>query len=318
MYRRNMARQICLIFMSSEFNDIYNQMLSVLTDKAGAIEFVVNELSLANKGSIEVRNFAKSKGVALRDELPILELDSPNILFSKLIGVNRNFKSSLELRFKIIDSIMAHFEIGNYESQSDRNLIKEFCFDKKINELVHFTKIENVRNVFDLGLNSKSYNREIAKGHKYNDLNRFDLRTNTVSLSISYPNDKMFYKYRVENRAQRWAVLRLSPAILWELECLFCPTNAANSVIVSTEDSRLRGFKALQKMFAGYRYNLRSCDPSNSQAEVLVRNHIPQSYIHDVVVEQRNDAEYLPGINVCINSDYFHNRDFALRCLLSK
>ena len=134
----------------------------------------------------------------------------------------------------------------------------------------------------DIGLNSKDYNNEISKGHIYNDTNRFDYRTHMISLSVSYPNDKMFYKYRQAQPEESWAVLEISARVLWELDCLFCPANAASSSIASATEASLSGSVALKQLFNNQPINLRACDPTDSQAEILVNSHIPKEYIQSI------------------------------------
>lgn len=303
--------------MKNERDDILRILNIILIDRDTALEFVRNELSFANKSSLVVRNFAKSSGIIIKEELPILDLDSPNILFSTLLSSVGSFQSTIELRLKIIDEIMKNHEIGNYSNVDDKDVIKAICKERGIKELIHFTKIENVRSILDIGLNSKDYNGEIAKMHNINDRERFDYRTHMISLSISYPNDKMFYRNSINNPKQKWAVLRLSPSILWELDCLFCPTNAANAAISSSNDEALSGSSALQHMFSNQSTKLRACDPTDSQAEVLVNSHIPTKYIESVLVKTECEALLDTGFNINTDSRYFHNREYALKYYFS-
>ncbi len=303
--------------MQNELEDILRILNSVLIDRDTVLEFVRNELSFANKSSLVVRNFAKSSGIVIKEDLPILDLDSPNILFSTLLSSRGSFQSTIELRLKIIDEIMKSHEIGNYSNVDDKGVIKAICKERGIKELIHFTKIENVISILDIGLNSKDYNGEIVKRHNINDRDRFDYRTHMISLSISYPNDKMFYKNRINDRSQEWAVLRLSPSILWELDCLFCPANAASSSISSANDNALSGSRALKKMFNKQTGNLRVCDPTDSQAEILVNSHIPTKYIESVVLEKETETILDTSFNINVDSGYFHNREYALKYYFS-
>lgn len=303
--------------MQNELDDILRILNIILIDRDTALEFVRNELSFANKSSLVVRNFAKSSGIVIKEDLPILDLDSPNILFSTLLSSRGSFQSTIELRLQIIDEIMKSHEIGNYSNIDDRDIIKAICKERGIKELIHFTKIENLRSILDIGLNSKDYNGEIAKRHNINDRERFDYRTHMISLSISYPNDKMFYKNRINDRSQEWAVLRLSPSILWELDCLFCPENAASSSISSANDNALSGSRALKKMFNKQIGNLRVCDPTDSQAEILVNSHIPKKYIKSVVLEQETETILDISFSINVDSGYFHNREYALKYCFS-
>ncbi|MGY8896460.1 MAG: DarT ssDNA thymidine ADP-ribosyltransferase family protein [Paraglaciecola sp.] len=303
--------------MRNELDDILKVLNLVLIDRATALEFVSKELSFANRSSLVVRNFAKLSGIKIKEEMPILDLDSPNILLSNLLSSSGTFQSTIELRLKIIDEIMKIHELGNYSNVDDKDVIKAICKERGIKELIHFTKIENVRSILDIGLNSKDYNGEVAKKHKINDRERFDYRTHMISLSISYPNDKMFYRNRINDRCQEWAVLRLSPSILWELDCLFCPLNAASAAISSANDDELSGSHALQQMFNKQTGNLRACDPTDSQAEILVNSHIPTKYIESVVLEKETKTILDTSFNINFDSGYFHNRDYALKYYFS-
>ncbi|HBF47824.1 MAG TPA: hypothetical protein DDW91_15775 [Shewanella frigidimarina] len=299
--------------MKNNLDDILNILNLVLIDRAAALDFVRNELTFANKSSLVVRNFAKSSGVQVKNELPILDLDSPNILFSNLLSAKGTFQSTIELRLKIIEEIMKNHNLGNYSNIDDKEVIKAICKERGIAELIHFTKIQNVRSILDIGLNSKDYNSEIAKKHKINDRGRFDYRTHMISLSISYPNDKMFYRNRINDHSRSSDLLRLSPSILWELDCLFCPTNAANSTVSSASDETLSGSCALQKLFNKQSEELRACDPYDSQAEVLVNSHIPKKYIESVVIQMETEALLDANFNVNVDSGYFQNRKYALK-----
>lgn len=78
--------------MQNEIEDIFRILNSVLIDRDTALEFVRNELSFANKSSLVVRNFAKSSGIKIKEEIPILDLDSPNILLSNLLSSSGTFQ----------------------------------------------------------------------------------------------------------------------------------------------------------------------------------------------------------------------------------
>lgn len=122
----------------------------------------------------------------------------------------------------------------------------------------------------------------------------------------------MFYRYRKSDPSQQWAILSISPSVLWELDCLFCPTNAASYSVSSANDSMLSGRQALEKMFANQTDKQRVCYPHDSQAEVLVINHIPSKYIRAIYVEEKTDFLSDLELDVMINKFYFQNRNFAL------
>lgn len=298
--------------MHRNFEKIFNIINLMLPDKNTALEFVTNELSLATKSSLVVRNFAKSSGITVVDEPPLIDLDSPNIVLSNLLAPLSAYQSIIELRLQLIEEVMKYHGLGKYGNQDSKERIRDICRERNITELIHFTKVQNVRSILDIGLNSKDYNGEIAKKHRVNDSGRFDYRTNMISLSVSYPNDKMFYKYRQIDTSQKWAVLSISPSVLWELECLFCPTNAANASISSASDESLYGFQAFERLFFQQTNKSRLCYPYDSQAEVLVNNHIPSHYIQSMIVEQKTDELAGLPLKPIVNPFYYQNREYAL------
>lgn len=288
-------------------------MFNILKNKEQAVEFVSNELIFGKKSSLEVRNFLKSSELDLKGEPKILPLDSPNIIFNNKITKIGSYHSTITIRLKIIEKIMREYEVGCYDDKERKKKIKEYCKERGIKELIHFTELKNVKSILDIGLNSKDYNSELHKKHKINDINRFDYRTHMISLSVSHPNYKMFYKYRQQNKNSNWAVLIIEPDVLWEIHCLFCKKNAASIDISSAEDKELMSLKGLKSMFSEDNF-LPSNFTTDSQAEVLVWEHIPIKYIKSVVVQNKIAADILEldSIESNIDSFYYSNRNYAL------
>ena len=85
---------------------------------------------------------------------------------------------------------------------------------KKIDAIYHFTHKDNLLSILTRGLLTKKTLDEQHLEYKYNDENRWDGVTDSVSLSFSHPNFKMFSKYsRVTGKAD-WIVLKISPELL--------------------------------------------------------------------------------------------------------
>ena len=94
----------------------------------------------------------------------------------------------------------------------------------------------------------------------------------------------------MNNPAQRWAVLSLDPAILWESEVAFCAHNAADHRISKQDRKTLGSAKAFGGLFVKgdapptrAEQGLAPYDPTDVQAEVLVFADIPPSAITGVV-----------------------------------
>lgn len=163
--------------------------------------------------------------------------------------------------------------------------IKKFIMERNVTTLIHFTHVSNLESILKMGLVSrrKVDQLPIRSTLVVNDQKRLDDHVETVSLSISFPNYKMFNIYKREQ--EEWVVIGLKPDILWELDCLFYASNAASREYRYISDSKLRQTRSLKKIFADYmsvqRQDLCIPDwfPTNPQAEVLVMSDIPTSYL---------------------------------------
>ncbi len=189
--------------------------------------------------------------------------------------------------------------------------IKKFAVELDIPYLLHFTHISNLESILENGLYSRETVDAMDQEIITNDEGRYDGRTNTISLSIAHPNDRMFTKYREKDGD--WCVLALRRRLLWELDCLFFKYNAADGRISGKDDDELSGIDAFKLMYeeldeldSREDQCLEPYDPTDKQAEVLVLDYIPVEYIFGVVVSNRqikkNYKDILDEYKVVINS----------------
>lgn len=174
---------------------------------------------------------------------------------------------------------------------AERQAIKQFCEERGIVELVHFTHAGNLPTITKFGLLSREELEKKGIHYYFNDQNRLEGMLNAVCLSISFPNYRMFYKYRGSLGQFAFVVISLSVAVLWELECLFCSTNAASNLCkpLLSNPETLKGLPALKEMFAENplsrkhvsRAELKIPDyyTTDPQAEVLCLEPISPAYI---------------------------------------
>jgi len=170
-----------------------------------------------------------------------------------------------------------------------------------IQYLVHFTQVGNVPSILEHGLLSR---RELDKRgipYRWNDENRFDEALDAISLSISFPNYRMFFRLRQHKRNEgaRWVVLMLSSAILWEYKCTYHYTNAARKEFRDKYRGDLQSLGVFEGMFAPEIRGI-SRDPdippfytTDPQAEVLIFQRIPTEKVLEVCVENRESLESL-------------------------
>lgn len=180
-----------------------------------------------------------------------------------------------------------------------RSHIQAQAAERGIRHLVHFTRVANLPSIMSHGLLSVQESHQRGLTPLANDQLRLDGRNDAVSLSVSFPNAAMFYKYRQLHPQDRWVVLLLRPEILWTHDCAYCTHNAADRRVRSRPWLELTTDEAFQSMFAeapvGVRtraaQRLGSPDPTDVQAEVLVRGHIASSLVVQMVFEHQDDLE---------------------------
>ena len=195
--------------------------------------------------------------------------------------------------------------------------------------LCHFTNARNLNNILKYGILPK---KELIENHIPfwgNDSNRYEGCTDATCLSISFPNYRLFYKYRTIKQEEDWVVLRINPDVLFEKKCTFSWTNAASSRINNLVEVRERaGRYYFDELFennaflpdAPSRERMQHNNifdgsyPTNPQAEVLVFDRIETGRILDVCFENENQMQYYREIYDTdipfVNEQYLFKRRF--------
>lgn len=176
--------------------------------------------------------------------------------------------------------------------------IRTIAEKKCIPFLVHFTRIENLASIMQYGLCSVSTMQKKRIVFRWNDGHRLDGHEDAISLSISHPNEKLFYRWRKSNPEQLWVVLLIDISVLWEMDTKFCPHNAADSRIVQRKVNSGPLMTDFEGMFAAHEgvpsreeQHLRIFEPTDVQAEVLIFGNIAPEKIVGVVFNDRNLLE---------------------------
>jgi hypothetical protein len=176
-----------------------------------------------------------------------------------------------------------------------RQEIQAHATTVQIPYLLHFTRAANLPSIVTHGLYPVSRVAEIGANPQINDQLRLDGHLDGVSLSIAFPNYRMFYKYRQENAGVDWVVLAINPSVLWLKDCAFCCHNAADARISGQSVEQLKTVQAFTGMFdeiegitTRQAQRLKTFDPTDGQAEVLVFDRIEPNLILGGVFE--NDA----------------------------
>lgn len=173
------------------------------------------------------------------------------------------------------------------EKESRADSIQSFCAERGIKKLIHFTRLNNLKSILNYGLLGRGSLEKLTDKPIFNDAYRFDGYPEAICLSISFPNYRMFYKLNSANQKE-WVILTLEPYILWEFDCAFFEGNAASNSSKNIALLRRREYSSLVQMFMDYRPNARQDlmipehYTTNPQAEVLVLEPIPPSYIGEI------------------------------------
>jgi hypothetical protein len=168
--------------------------------------------------------------------------------------------------------------------------IREICLQRGITKVVHFARVVNLRSILEKGLLSRSALEQLPMTERpiFNDDVRADGHRDAISVSISFPNYKMFYKLRKADESATWAVLEIDASILWERSCAFCSTNAADRSMSQIPISERMTATSFEHMFSDMSEKPRSMlgiqshFPTNPQAEVLVFGKIETSRIDTI------------------------------------
>jgi len=182
--------------------------------------------------------------------------------------------------------------------------IQEFATAIQVPYLLHFTRAVNLPSIIAYGLYPIGRAQEIGANPQINDQLRLDGHRNSTSVSIGFPNCQMLYKYRMTDIAVDWAILVLFPSILWAKNCAFCRHNAADARISTQTLSALITPRAFSGMFneiegitSREEQKLKTFDPTDIQAEVLVFDIIEPQFVAAVIFEKTTVRDgYLPHL----------------------
>lgn len=180
--------------------------------------------------------------------------------------------------------------------------IQAYSQERAIPYLVHFTRLTNLASILQHGLCPVSDHGTLRTRPVINDELRLDGHLDGTSLSIGFPNYQMFYKYRQVPNSE-WVVLGIDSSVLWTKDCGFCQRNAATNEIAQQPLDNLRTLAAFQGMFdeieglnTRQQQRLKSSDPTDPQAEVLVFDKIEPELILGVAFNSRLARDNHAGI----------------------
>ena len=201
----------------------------------------------------------------------------------------------------------------------EENCLRQEADRRNIKHCVHFTQACNLSSIIKHGLLPRTILDEQHIDYKCTDGQRLDAVQGSVSISLTFPNYKMFYKCR-QHIDGDWAVLLLDPFYVLSLDCAYCYTNAASSAVSKTsleERSSLASFLGLfyePEESSRQQRNLADNETTDPQAELLVCEAIPLQAVQCVIFQDEEKAlKYRDelvghGLEVIVDAAYFKPR----------
>lgn len=208
---------------------------------------------------------------------------------------------------------------------NEKEKIMQIASERRIENLIHFSNAINIPNILSYGLLPRDELDYDMIDYDFNDELRLENLYNAISVSITFPNYKRFYKLRCDNPSKRWVVFILDAEYVLTLDCAFCRTNAANSEVSTIPINFRKTISSFEGMFAEVpnkpsRNYLRLFDnePTDPQAEILVFDRIPVSAIqYAIFFDYETQQQYKPlldfaNIPCAVDRGYFYpRRDYS-------
>lgn len=195
-----------------------------------------------------------------------------------------------------------------------KNNFQSIIDKRKIEYLIHFTQLSNLESILNNGIYPRSKLDLLDITVEINDHLRLDNHEDSSSLSISFPNYKMFYGLRMDSDVQ-WCVLVMNPKILYIYDCAFCKHNAADTKISNLDIKDLKNSKSLEEMFEEINNHstrkeqlLKDYYPTDVQAEVLVFDIISRENILAVIFNDKEEKDNFDKTHKNMDS-YYHGKN---------
>jgi hypothetical protein len=209
-------------------------------------------------------------------------------------------------------------------------IIEQMSFNemkcKKIDALYHFTHKDNLPSILSKGLLTKKNLEDQNITYKYNDEKRLDGVKDSLSLSFSHPNWKMFGKYRNLIGQNNFVVLKISPELLsgnsdlhhkhlddldYLDKAIFCKKNAANQIESKKSILERKSHKVFLDIFEStIDIELRTY-PYLNESEILYQGNIPKDFVKEIhVIEEDINLAWVNdlGFKLSINKTVFEKR----------
>ena len=190
-----------------------------------------------------------------------------------------------------------------------QNIVSATVFDsskcKNIDAIYHFTHKSNLSSILEYGILTRTNLNNMNLRYAFNDQMRLDGVLDSISLSFSHPNFKMFYKYRKQTSDDDWVVLKISPSLIYGKEqqtsnriehldylnkAVFCNTNAASNKMRNLSIEERMTCNAFLDMFESPIGRSLPTYTYDNQAEILYLGNIPVDFIEEIYTNHQDES----------------------------
>jgi len=203
--------------------------------------------------------------------------------------------------------------------------IRDVCHRRGIISVYHFTAIRNLKGIMKKGVLSNLEIKQSDIYHLVTDVNRNDGILDGTCWSISHPNSYYFKRVQEKFPDEKWCLLEVPAEILWTKDCIFNQTNAANKNQSSKTISERATAEAFESLFNSTilgkdnairirKDNELRCNPTDTQAEVIIRDKVEPEMIKKIHVYDFEDVKLVcneivtENVSVQITKKLFQHR----------
>ena len=196
-------------------------------------------------------------------------------------------------------------------AEQNRNEILRLIKQREIKWLIHFTKLSNLQQILKYGVSPRNYLESNRIRYSRNDKERLDGNLGFTSVSVSFPNWKLFYTNRMNNN-DKYVVLLIDPNMLIEKsqdDLIFHSYNAASKKPPCGFTGMFANSVEGKDEMITRKDNTERNWTTSSQAEIQVRDRISPKHIKKVVFEEA--SSFLSGAysqEFIVDKRYFSRR----------
>lgn len=261
-----------------------------------------------NPKKIEVNNFVKKCLALERSQFSLYNLEKIEKIINGLIKNNNGKKLEKLNKEKLEKEIQVKKEEEERQAKSNKEqrekkekslqkkkkAIDEECKARGIEKMYHFTRVENLLSILEIGIVPREVLEKTGREFAYCDENRYDRRKDCTCLSIEYPNMWLLNKKKNEHHDWEVALIELDASLLLKYDAYFAKHNAAAGD--SKIDKKIETFRELfsEEFKIDFWWKEKTLTfkreegcanqwPTSDQAEVLIQDTIDITFIRNVI-----------------------------------